>query len=58
MIKIDQEKCIGCQLCASLCSNVFKHNDETNKDEVISQEIGDCDIQNAIDSCPVDAITK
>jgi len=58
MIKIDSEKCIGCGLCATTCSNVFKHNDETGKDEVISQELGDCDIDKAIEECPVDAISN
>ncbi len=58
MIKINQEKCIGCGLCVDLCSKVFKLNQETMRAEVISQDAGDCDIQNAIDSCAAQAISN
>jgi ferredoxin len=58
MISIDSEKCIGCGLCASTCPEIFKINDETNKAEVISQEVGECDIDKSIEDCPVDAISK
>ncbi|MFH1326193.1 MAG: ferredoxin [Candidatus Falkowbacteria bacterium] len=58
MIKIDKDKCIGCSTCESLCPKVFKLNQEMFKAEVISQEIGDCDIKNVIESCAVDAISQ
>jgi len=54
MIKINQELCIGCGACASLCPDVFKMND-AGKSEVISEENTDC-AKNAGESCPVQAI--
>jgi len=58
MLKIDSEKCIGCGLCVSMCANVFAMNEEVHKAEVISQEVGECNIQNCIDSCPTQAISN
>ena len=54
-VKVDQEKCIGCGACASICPDVFQMNDQ-GKAEVISQENLDCAKQ-AAESCPADAIT-
>ncbi len=56
MVKVDKEKCIGCGLCPSICSEVFKMNDE-NKAEIISDKKLPC-VKEAIDSCPVDAISE
>jgi len=56
MIKVNQETCIGCGACASLCPGVFKMNDEAGKSEVISQENTEC-AKNAAESCPVQAIS-
>jgi ferredoxin len=55
-IIVDQKKCIGCGLCEALAPKTFKLKNK-GKSEVINQE-GDskADIQNAIDSCPVNAI--
>lgn len=50
-----EELCIGCGTCESLCPNVFKV--ENGKSHVISDDCGDCDSQNVIDSCPVSAIS-
>lgn len=57
-IKIDPDKCIGCGLCASIADKSFRMNDEKMKAEVIDPA-GDekSKIQEAIDSCPVQAIS-
>lgn len=53
-VTVDQDKCIGCGICVSVCSQVFEMSG--SKAEVS----GDCDgvdcCQSAADSCPVDAI--
>jgi ferredoxin len=54
MVSVDKNKCIGCGLCASICSEVFKMNDD-NKAEVVSNKDIPC-VKEAKDSCPVDAI--
>ena len=54
-IKVNQELCIGCGACASLCPDVFKIND-AGKAEVIAEENIDC-AKDAAASCPVQAIS-
>lgn len=53
---VDEEKCIGCGTCVALCPKVFDFDDK-GKVKVVDQE-GDTveKIQEAIESCPVDAI--
>lgn len=55
-LKIDKEKCIGCGLCASIAEKSFRLSDD-GKAQVI-EPVGDEEtkIQEAIDSCPVQAI--
>ena len=53
-ITVDQNTCIGCGACVSLCPNGFKLNDQ-GKSEPISQDNLDC-AKNASESCPVQAI--
>jgi len=57
MIKVDQNKCSGCGVCEALCPEVFKVEE---KSAVINQdwEGCGCDIENAINSCPENAISK
>ncbi|MFA7209317.1 MAG: ferredoxin [Parcubacteria group bacterium] len=52
---VNDELCIGCGTCESLCPSVFKIED--GKSHVLTDECGDCDCQEAADSCPVSAIT-
>jgi ferredoxin len=53
---IDSETCSGCGLCPELCPEVFAMG-EDEKARVVGQEKCDtCDCQNAVDSCPVQAI--
>lgn len=54
---VDKEMCIGCGTCVALSPKVFKLSDD-GKAQVIDQEGEDDNtIQNAIDSCPVSAIS-
>lgn len=59
MVKIDQNKCIGCGMCALTCPKVFEIKD--GKAHVKSEaniEENKEKIKEMIDSCPVDAISK
>ncbi|MCI6655411.1 MAG: ferredoxin [Christensenellales bacterium] len=54
---VSQDVCIGCGLCTSTVEEVFRMNDD-GKAEVyntVSEETKDA-VQEAIDSCPVNAI--
>jgi len=55
--KVDPNLCIGCGLCIQLCPAVFELGDD-GKSHVINPT-GDSEenIQSAIDSCPVSAIS-
>jgi len=55
MVKVDQNKCIGCGLCAGICPDTFQMNSD-NKSEVINDEVNDC-AKNAAQNCPVGAIS-
>ena len=57
MPKVDKEKCIGCGTCVVMCSDCFKLDDE-GKAESIYEEKCECDIDDVISACPVDAISK
>ncbi len=54
MVKVDQEKCIGCGMCAGLCPETFVMG-ASGKAEVIKPELTDC-AKNAAANCPVEAI--
>jgi len=58
MIKIDQEKCIGCGTCVSMCPKCFKMNDEGKAEFTGSGEECSCNLDDVIAACPFDAITK
>lgn len=53
--KVNQELCIGCGTCESLCPKVFKV--ENGKSTVIADDCGDCNCEEVISSCPVSAIS-
>lgn len=54
MVKVDQEKCIGCGMCAGLCPETFIMG-SSGKAEVINDKTTDCS-KNAAENCPVGAI--
>ncbi len=57
-VVVDQEICVGCGTCASLCPEIFELDEALGKSRVIMPEGGDpaC-IEDAINSCPVSAIS-
>ncbi len=57
-IVIDHEEYIGCETCVELCPEVFAMIDGEEKAMVTAPDsTADC-AQEAIDSCPVDAISR
>lgn len=58
-IKVDPQKCIGCGLCASIAGDYFYIDEKTGKAKVRKQpEKEEKDVLQAIESCPVEAISK
>ena len=56
---VDKDTCIGCGMCPSICSDVFKM-DEDGKAKVIVDEVPagkEDEAQEAESSCPVNAIS-
>lgn len=56
---IDRDACIGCELCANICPEVFQMDDESIAIvivDVIPSEVEDT-AKEAEESCPTDAIT-
>lgn len=52
---VNDDLCVGCGLCESVCPSVFKLIDE--KSSVIgADKCSTCDCQQAIDNCPAQAI--
>jgi ferredoxin len=55
MVKINQEKCIGCGMCAGMCPETFIMG-ANGKAEVVKNKVTDC-AKNAAENCPVEAIS-
>lgn len=56
---VDEETCVGCGLCPSICPEVFQMNSETGKAIAKDIEIPEESLENAKDAeeqCPVEAI--
>ena len=57
---VNQDTCIGCGLCPSICPDVFTLQDDTGKATAYVEEVPDNirdDAEEAAASCPVEAIT-
>jgi len=53
--EVNHDLCIGCGTCESICPKSFKLVD--GKSTVISDDCTECNCQEAVDSCPVGAIS-
>ena len=57
-VYVDQDLCISCGLCISICDDVFSWNDDDKAqaiDEEIPEELAD-EVEEAVESCPTEAI--
>ena len=57
-IVIDDDACMGCEACVETCPDAFEMN--SDGDKAIAKETdaeADC-VDEAIDACPAEAITK
>lgn len=55
---VDQDLCISCGLCISICDEVFFWNDDEKAEAIegdVSEELSE-DVEEAVESCPTDAI--
>lgn len=55
-ISVDQDLCVGCGACASLCPEAFELNSEGKSEFIGNTEDADCDFGVVAGSCPVGAI--
>ncbi|MDI7261777.1 MAG: ferredoxin [Thermodesulfobacteriota bacterium] len=56
-VKVDEETCIGCEVCVDTCPEVFEMADDKARpkgDEVPEDVVKSC--REAADNCPVEAI--
>jgi len=58
VIKVNQEKCIGCGACESACPSVFKLAGPKAQIKSGEEKSDKPCVQEAIDICPVQAISK
>jgi len=56
MVKVDPNTCIGCGLCESICEDVFEVKDDGKSH--VKKQSGDPCVDEAIEQCPVEAISK
>ena len=53
---VEEDLCIGCGHCVELCPQVFELEDEKSR-VAGPDKCGTCNCQEAIDTCPVQAIS-
>lgn len=54
---VNQDECIGCGTCAELAPATFRLNDDEKAEVINPHGDPEDDIQEAIDSCPTEAIS-
>ena len=54
---IDWDECIGCGSCVELCPEVIELRDDAKAYVIGEEKCNTCDCDEAVDICPVEAIT-
>lgn len=54
-VTVDVSTCVGCGLCEQLCPDVFQVQGD-GVAHVLTQVCASCNLQEAVDSCPVNSI--
>ena len=59
-VKVNQESCIGCGACTSICDSVFSINDDGLSEVIVDTVPEDAvdQAKEAIESCPTGAISE
>lgn len=57
-VVIDPDECIGCESCVEICPDVFEMDDDGEKAIVINADSTDDCVDEAIETCPNEAISK
>lgn len=57
---VDQDLCIGCGLCSSVCPEAFEMNDDGKAQPIEGADFAAVEdgVKEAIESCPVQAICE
>lgn len=54
---VDKNLCIGCGACAAVCPGTFELGEDGKSQVTDPAGCGEAEIQQAIDACPVSAIS-
>jgi ferredoxin len=55
-VKVDDDKCIGCGFCASICAEAFEIGSDGKSHVKDVKACKKCDCKAAAEGCPVQAI--
>ena len=55
--KVDKDLCVGCALCTQVCSDVFEMGSDGTAEVKAGADANAACIQEAVDQCPVGAIS-
>jgi len=57
MASVDKDLCVGCELCPQACADVFEMAEDGKAGIIAGSDQSAACVQDAVDQCPVGAIT-